>query len=102
MLYEVITRLYAMVEMLYATGMRVSELVGLPLAAVVYQRDFITIKGKGNKERLVPMGEAAQKAIKAYLEVRERFLRKGRDSKWLFPAPAKQGFWPRDSRNNFV
>ncbi len=90
-------RLYAMVEMLYATGMRVSELVGLPLAAVVYQRDFITIKGKGNKERLVPMGEAAQKAIKAYLEVRERFLRKGRDSKWLFPAPAKQGFWPRDS-----
>ncbi len=90
-------RLYTMVEILYATGMRVSELVGLPLAAVVYQRDFITVKGKGNKERLVPMGEAAQNAIKAYLELRDRFLRKGRDSKWLFPAPSKTGFWPRDS-----
>ena len=85
----------ALVELIYATGLRVSELVGLPLAAVLGDPRFIVVRGKGAKERLVPMGEAARGAIEAYLEVREGFLQAGVASPWLFPSRGVSGHLTR-------
>ena len=85
----------ALVELIYATGLRVSELVGLPLAAVLGDPRFIVVRGKGAKERLVPMGEAARVALEAYLEVRERFLKAGAASPWLFPSRGASGHLTR-------
>lgn len=59
----------AILETLYATGMRVSELVGLQLDNLVFEIGFIRVVGKGNKERLVPVGEVAQSALEHYIEV---------------------------------
>ncbi|TYP92688.1 tyrosine recombinase XerD subunit [Fodinibius salinus] len=59
----------AVLETLYATGMRVSELVGLELDNLIFEIGFIRVIGKGNKERLVPVGEAAQSALEHYIEV---------------------------------
>ncbi len=85
----------ALVELIYATGLRVSELVGLPLAAVLGDPRFIVVRGKGAKERLVPMGEAARVALEAYLKVRERFLKAGVASPWLFPSRGASGHLTR-------
>lgn len=84
-------RLAALVEALYATGMRVSELVGLPLAAVKRDPRFLLVRGKGGKERIVPLSEPALEAIGAYLAVRDRFLRAGRPSPHLFPSRSREG-----------
>ena len=85
-------RLAAMVEILYASGLRVSELVALPLAAVARDPAYLMVKGKGGKERLAPLNEAARRAIKAYIEVRGAFLPKGRkDNPWLFPSHGHGG-----------
>lgn len=70
-------RLRCIVEMLYASGMRVSELVGLPLAVVRADGGFLLVKGKGAKERLVPLNPEARKAVADYISVREKFLPKG-------------------------
>src|SRR6478609_1078478 len=69
-------RLTCVVEMLYAAGLRVSELAGLPLAAVKNKDGFILVKGKGGKERLAPLNGSARAAITAYLDVRAEFLPK--------------------------
>jgi integrase/recombinase XerD len=88
----------AMLEALYAAGFRVSELVGLPLAAVSLSDGVVRIMGKGSKERLVPLGEDAQDWIKRYaLEARPALL-KGRISEALFVterggAMTRQMFW---------
>lgn len=84
-------RLVAFLEVLYAAGLRVSELVGLPLAAISRDGRFLTVRGKGDKERLVPVGEPAQDAIAAYKAVRGEFLAEGRTSKFLFPSRAASG-----------
>ena len=67
-------RLTCLIEMAYASGMRISELVGLRLDAVVRDPAFLIIKGKGGTERLVPLNGAARTAIKAYLDIRGAFL----------------------------
>ncbi len=85
----------ALVEVLYATGLRVSELVGLPLAAARKDARFLIVRGKGGKERLVPLGEAAARAIEDYLPVRPRFIPEGRTSPWLFPSRASGGHLTR-------
>jgi integrase/recombinase XerD len=77
-------RLYCFVELLYATGLRVSELVGLSVQAVSAECDFILIKGKGGRERLVPVSQAARRAIGDYLGVLAKAP--GGASKWLFPS----------------
>jgi len=88
----------AMLEALYAAGFRVSELVGLPLAAVSLSDGVVRIMGKGSKERLVPLGEDAQDWIKRYaLEARPALL-KGRGSEALFVTErggpmTRQMFW---------
>ncbi len=68
----------AILEVLYAAGLRVSELVSLPLAAARSRDGFILVRGKGNKERLVPLNDHARAAIAAWLEVRERIPAQGR------------------------
>lgn len=78
-------RLEALVELCYATGMRVSELVGLPLAAVARDPRVLIVRGKGNRERMVPLGDSARRAVKRYLDERVRFLPKSGVSPWLFP-----------------
>jgi len=89
-------RLVALMEILYATGLRVSELVGLPLRAVSRDGRILMVRGKGDKERIVPLSEPATDAIAAYLGVRERYLPKGtKDSPFLFPSRAKQGYLTR-------
>jgi integrase/recombinase XerD len=67
-------RLACMVELLYASGLRVSELVALRLDAVARDPAFLVVRGKGGKERIAPLNEAARAAVKAYLEVRPSFL----------------------------
>ena len=85
----------ALVELLYATGLRVSELVGLPLATVKQDPRFLVVRGKGDKERLVPMGAAARDAVAAYLEARDGFLPGGAASPWLFPSRGAEGHLTR-------
>jgi integrase/recombinase XerD len=88
-------RLQALVETLYATGLRVSELVGLPLAALGRGEAVLIVRGKGGKERMVPLGEPAAEAIAAYLTVRPAFLGRRSDSPWLFPSRASGGHLTR-------
>ncbi len=85
-------RLAAMVEILYASGLRISELVALPLAAVVHDPAFLMVRGKGGKDRLAPLNDAARTAIKAYLPVRGAFLGKSTNANpWLFASGARGG-----------
>ena len=81
-------RLYVLLELLYATGMRVSELVSLRRAAVMRDASFITVLGKGNKERIVPVNDRARDAIKTYLKTLE-------PGPFLFPASGVDGFLSR-------
>lgn len=85
-------RLSCMVELLYASGLRVSELTALPLSAVARDPAFVTVKGKGGKSRLAPLNDAARAAVKAYLIVRVQHLPPGvKASPWLFPSPRGAG-----------
>ncbi|MFZ5729561.1 MAG: site-specific tyrosine recombinase XerD [Pseudomonadota bacterium] len=85
-------RLGCMVELIYASGLRVSELTALPLAALARDPAYLIVKGKGGKERLVPLNAPARAAVKAYLEVRKAFLPKGDAANpWLFPSRGKGG-----------
>lgn len=67
-------RLSALLELLYATGLRVSELVTLPLGAIDSEGRFLRVKGKGGKERLVPIAPRALQAVARYMKVRPHFL----------------------------
>lgn len=89
-------RLLCLVELLYASGLRVSELVTLPLTAVSGERRMLMVKGKGGKERLVPLGAPAREAIKAYLAVRPKFLPKmEKAQRFLFPSRGAAGHLTR-------
>ena len=87
-------RLHALVEVLYATGLRVSELVSLPLAVALRDERFFLVKGKGNKERMVPLSEKARQAMRVWLAERTRMVAFA-DSPWLFPAASDSGHLPR-------
>jgi integrase/recombinase XerD len=89
-------RLTALLELFYASGMRVSELVALPLGALARGEPAITVRGKGGKERLVPIGAAARTALDAYLAVRSVFLEQGQLSRWLFPSRGASGHLTRN------
>ena len=85
-------RLACMIELLYASGLRISELLALPLNALARDPAFLMVKGKGGKERLAPLNAPARTAVTAYLEVRPQFLPKGqKDSPWLFPSRSAAG-----------
>ncbi len=86
-------RFHCLIEILYATGMRVSELVGLPRAVLRGDRRVLTIKGKGGRERLVPLNPKAREALDRYLAVSGRFD----NSQWLFPSKAAEGHVTRQA-----
>jgi integrase/recombinase XerD len=88
-------RLLSLLQLLYATGLRVTELVSLPYPAMRDQDRFLIVRGKGNKERLVPVNETSKQALERYLEVREEFCPDGAHSKWLYPSRGGQGFLTR-------
>ena len=91
-------RLYCLLEVLYATGLRVSELVTLPLSASRRDIRMIVVRGKGNKERLVPLNEASRQAMADYLAAMEALKpenEKTAPSKWLFPSFGESGHLTR-------
>lgn len=79
-------RLKAMLELLYAAGLRVSELCGLPLGSLLFDRGLVRVKGKGGKERLVPLGDPAIAALKRWIEQRKVVMGDKRASPYLFPS----------------
>ncbi|MBI4666447.1 MAG: site-specific tyrosine recombinase XerD [Nitrospinae bacterium] len=88
----------AMLETMYATGLRVSELVGLGAGNVNFEMGFVSTMGKGSKERVTPMGETALERVKEYRKEARPKLLKGRMSDMLFVtrrggAMTRQGFW---------
>jgi integrase/recombinase XerD len=87
-------RLVCLIELLYATGLRISELVALPLARLRDER-VLVVRGKGGKERLVPLSEPARVALAAYGAVRGQFLHEGETSRWLFPSRGESGHLTR-------
>jgi integrase/recombinase XerD len=87
-------RLLCLLEVVYATGLRVSELVALPAAAARRDQRMIVVRGKGGKERLVPLNKRAKQAMAEYLELRSK-AEPGKESKWLFPSFGEQGHLTR-------
>jgi integrase/recombinase XerD len=87
------SRLHCLLEMLYATGMRASELVALPRDCVRSRRDVLTIKGKGGRERLVPLNAPAREALTRYLALLDTALKA--PSWWLFPSWGEGGHLTR-------
>ena len=88
-------RVGCIIELLYATGLRVSELVTLPLAAARRDPRFLIISGKGGRERVVPLSEPARAALGRYLECREDLLLEAGPSRWLFPSRGRVGHLTR-------
>ncbi|MCB1540225.1 MAG: site-specific tyrosine recombinase XerD [Rhodoblastus sp.] len=90
-------RLYALVELLYATGLRVSELVALPKSTARTKEAFLTVRGKGGRDRLVPLTTAAREAVAAYREALKAATPALADQKWLFPSDAESGHLTRQA-----
>jgi integrase/recombinase XerD len=89
-------RLAAMIEVLYASGLRVSELVGLTIGALARDRTHLLVRGKGSKERIVPLGDAARAALESYAPFRARFFPAGAAaSPYLFPSRSRLGHLTR-------
>jgi integrase/recombinase XerD len=88
------TRLLCLLEVVYATGLRVSELVALPASAARRNQQMLVVKGKGGKERLVPLNKQAKRAMAEYLELRAATERDAK-SNWLFPSFGEQGHLTR-------
>jgi integrase/recombinase XerD len=90
----------AMLELLYATGLRASELVGLRLQDINLERGYLVVMGKGSKERAVPLGEVAATAVQQYFDRGRLALLNGRESDYLFISSKRRGisrqmFWER-------
>src|SRR6185369_18015054 len=88
----------AMIDVLYATGLRVSELVGLKLGDLELNLGYVSCVGKGGKARVVPIGRAAVLSVKPYLETARGLLLKGRNSEYVFVGGkgkplTRQAFW---------
>lgn len=92
-------QLYCLLEVLYATGLRVSELVALPLSASRRDARMIVVRGKGNKERLVPLNDASRQAMADYLAAVDALKGEKKKSlaasKWLFPSFGESGHLTR-------
>jgi integrase/recombinase XerD len=89
-------RLVCLLELLYGSGLRVSELVGLPLAATRGDKRFLVVRGKGDKERMVPLSRPARGALDAWLAARGAFLKPQTESRYLFPSRGAGGHLTRE------
>ena len=87
-------RLACLIEVLYATGLRVSELVALPISAAERNARMLVVRGKGDKERMVPLNEAAKSTMRDYLALIAETGRE-RKTKWLFPSFGESGHLTR-------
>lgn len=87
-------RMHALVEVLYATGLRVSELVSLPVTVALRDERFFVVRGKGNKERMVPLSSKAREAMRGWLTERNADPRL-KESPYLFPSSSESGHLPR-------
>jgi len=87
-------RMHALVEVLYATGLRVSELVALPIAVATRDDRFFIVRGKGSKDRMVPLSIKARQAMRLWLAARNN-VPALKSSPWLFPANSETGYLPR-------
>ncbi|HET6378595.1 MAG TPA: site-specific tyrosine recombinase XerD [Methylocella sp.] len=90
-------RMACLIELLYATGLRVSELVSLPLRAVQTREPLIHIRGKGGRERLVPLTKESKRAISEYRAFLEQTSPGLKNNPWLFPADSKAGHLTRQA-----
>ena len=91
-------RMCVMLELMYACGLRVSELVSLPENCINFDKKQILIRGKGSKERIVPVAPQAIEAVFDYLSYRDYFIKGGRKSMWLFPSKSStSGHITRDT-----
>ncbi len=91
-------RMHLLLELLYATGMRVSELVSLPATVLRHEGRFLMIRGKGNKDRMVLLSRTAIDAMETYDRARKALAPKKEgvpESAWLFPSNGKEGHLPR-------
>ncbi len=91
------TRINCLLELLYATGLRVSELVTLPRSAARSKESFLTVKGKGGRDRLVPLSDPSRLAMDAYIEAVSAANSPLAKSKWLFPAASESGHITRQA-----
>lgn len=87
-------RLHTLLEVLYASGLRVSELISLPVTVALRDERFFTVRGKGGKERLVPLSGKARQAVTLWLTERKKNAQLN-ESPWLFPARSESGYLPR-------
>ncbi len=88
-------RMATLLEILYGAGLRVSELVTLPLSAVERDPTVLVVRGKGDKERMVPLSDPARVAIASWLSVRAGLLAEGETSRYLFPSRGRTGHLTR-------
>ena len=95
-------RLTALVEILYATGLRVSELVSLKQADIINNGKMLLVKGKGGKERVVLLTPPAIEALENYLDIKSSFLKRNASSAYLFPSRAKSGHLTRVGFNKIL
>jgi integrase/recombinase XerD len=89
-----VKRMHALVEVLYATGLRVSELVSLPVTVALRDDRFFVVRGKGNKERMVPLSPKAREAMRSWLAERNENEALAK-SRYLFPSGSENGYLPR-------
>lgn len=92
-----IRRIGVMLILMYACGLRVSELVGLPENCISFEKKQILVRGKGSKERIIPVADKALNAVSDYYDYRDLFLKGGRRSIWMFPSQSKSGHLTRDA-----
>lgn len=88
-------RLRCILELLYATGLRISELITLPLVAAQRDPRFLLVRGKGGKERVVPLSPPSRQALAEYLACRTDFLPEHAASRFLFPSRGREGYLTR-------
>jgi integrase/recombinase XerD len=88
-------RMHCLLELLYASGLRVSELIALPRTAAKAREKFLVVRGKGGKERLVPLTEAAREAARGYLALLDKGAKA--PGPWLFPADSETGYLTRQA-----
>lgn len=87
-------RLHTLLEVLYASGLRVSELISLPVTVALRDERFFAVRGKGSKERIVPLSGKARQAVALWLTERKKHADLD-ESPWLFPARSESGYLPR-------